>query len=429
MTYFILPAVMAAMALFSAASPALSVQQQNAWREDILSFQAQIKTHHIAAFHHISEAEFDQQIDTLWSQLAALNEAQIETELMRISRSIGDAHTAYNLMSGPHRHYPLRFKFFAGELRVIDTIAAYQHLLGAKLIAINGIPLAQLQQQLKPYVNYVENQYSFNVAFAFQITINKFLYGTGVSRQLDRAEFSFSSDSGSSSVTLDTVTMQQFGSLSSAYSMTTPQLSLTSTGIAGLQFSMLTAYDTVYLDFNYYPEPAAVQQHCLALQQSIKQSQLAHLVIDLRGNMGGNFYSGLALSSCLSELDQFDWLNGIYVMIDGATQSAAMANASQFKQLLNATLVGQPSGADPNHYMETRRLSLPNSGRKFSVSKRYYQFVLQPTDALYPDISYQESWQAYKNNQDAVLLQLLNHIEKKQRRVARHDFPVLMLGW
>lgn len=405
--------VIATTVLFSAASLALSVQQQNAWRDDILSFQAQIKAHHIAPFHQISEAEFDQQIDSLWSQLAGLNEAQIEAELMRISRSIGDSHTAYNLMSGPHRHYPLRFKLFAGELRVIDVIPSYKQLLGTKLVAINGVPLAQLQQQLKPYVNYVENQYSFDVGFAFQITINKFLYGTGVSRQLDSAEFSFASDAGVSTLKLDTVTMRQFGALSSAYVMTTPHMTLAATGIEGLQFALLKAYDTVYLDFNHYPEPAAVLQHCQTLQQAIKQGQLRHLVIDLRGNMGGNFYSGLAISSCVSQLDQFDWLNGIYVMIDGASQSAAMANAAQFKQLLNATLVGQPSGADPNHYMETSRLSLPNSGRTFSVSKRYYQFVLQPTDALYPDINYQESWQAYKNNQDVMLLQLLKRIKEK----------------
>lgn len=410
MTGFILWVFIASAIFFSAASQALSVSEQKAWHEDILSFQTQIKMRHIAPFHQISETEFDQQIASLLLQLPSLNEAQIETALMRITRSIGDSHTAYNLMSGPHRHYPFRFKFFADELRLIDTITSYKPLLGSKLVAINGVPLAQLQQQLMPYVNYVENEYSFKVGFAFQITINKFLYGTGISGHLDSTKFSFATGSGIQTFKVDTVAMRQFGELSSAYVMTTPQMTLAATGINGLQIALLPAFNVVYLDFNHYPEPSAVVQHCPSLQQVIKHSKLRRLIIDLRGNMGGNFYSGLAISSCLSQLDQFDWLHGVYVMIDGATFSAAMANAVQFKQLLNATLVGQPSGADPNHYMETSRFTLPNSGRQLSVSKRYYQFLLQPTDALYPDIAYENLWQTYKNNDDYALGQLLNRM-------------------
>ncbi|RUO35943.1 hypothetical protein CWE13_10360 [Aliidiomarina shirensis] len=77
--------------------------------------------------------------------------------------------------------------------------------------------------------------------------------------------------------------------------------------------------------------------------------------------------SGLAFSSCLLPMNQFDWLTGAVLLIDEHTFSAAMTNVIQFKQLFNATVIGKPAGGGPNHYSESYRFELPNSKRNLSL--------------------------------------------------------------
>ncbi|WP_249321479.1 S41 family peptidase, partial [Pseudoalteromonas ruthenica] len=74
-------------------------------------------------------------------------------------------------------------------------------------------------------------------------------------------------------------------------------------------------------------------------------------------------------------MDQIDWMQGVYVLTDGATFSAAMSNTAQFRQILNAQVVGTPTGGAPNHFAENSQFLMPNSGRRFTLSKRYYPFI------------------------------------------------------
>ncbi|BBM00890.1 S41 family peptidase [Microbulbifer sp. GL-2] len=391
----------------------LDVREINLWAEDIRQLQDLIKTQHISPFVNTGEREFDAQLDKLVVNLPSLNEAEIEVGIMRLMRSIGDAHTSYNIMSGPHRHYPFRFKYFEEKLKVVNASERYAFLLGADLTGINGYTLEQLQQQLAPYVNYVENPYSYKASFSFHITLTNFLYGTGVSNKADSVSYQFMKDGKSTSVNVDSVSMKEFARLRSHYTRLMPKIHFSKIELPGIMLAILEKYDTAYLDFDRYPQFEQLREHCRELTRVIQEGRARNLVIDFRGNNGGDFYVGLALSACIQELDQFDWHNGIFVMIDEGTQSAAMINAAQYQQILNATLVGSPSGADPNIATEANLFRLKNSQRAVSISKRYYRVIPSPSDALYPDLNMKTSWEDYKHGKDGALLKLLNHIQEK----------------
>ena len=89
-----------------------------------------------------------------------------------------------------------------------------------------------------------------------------------------------------------------------------------------------------------------------------------------------------------------------------------MSNTVQFKQILNARIFGMPTGGDPNQFSESYRFILPNSKRKLSVSKRYYPFLFEETDAVYPDVLIETSWLDYQQGNDSVLSAVLAEIEK-----------------
>lgn len=330
-------------------------------------------------------------------------------------RSIGDAHTSYNIMSGPHKHYPFRFKCFGDKLKVVDSVEKYSFLRGADLTAINGYTIPKLEQYLAPFVNYVENPYSFKFSLSFHVTLAKFLYGVGITDGQGEVTYQFSKDGKPISIKVNSVSMGEFGRLSTQYPVLVPDINYYNIDLPGIRLAFLSKYDTIYLNFDNYPELIELQKQCENIIDVMRASRARNLVIDFRDNHGGNFYVGLALSSCIQRLDQFDWRNGIFVMIDEGTQSAAMSNAAQYQQILNATLVGAPTGADPNIAAETNRFRLKNSNREVSISKRYYRFIQSPADALYPDFPAMTSWRDYKQGKDGALLQLLNHIQDTNR--------------
>lgn len=324
---------------FGGAASPLTQAEQQAWLEDIDFYVQQVKTQHIQPFHTLAEADFNLRVERLKTQLPVLTEAQVETRLMTISRAISDGHSNYFMMSGPHQHFPFRYKFFGDTLRVIDTTPKYRNLLGAQLSSINGVSVAELYAQLSATLPGVDNQYSEKTSFEYYLSLHKLLLGLEIVAEGQSALFKFGTGKEEVSVQVSPVSMSEFGKLSSAYSRTEPELTAQSIGMPGITLSLLRQHKAAYFAFTSYPKLEQIIAHCEDLQATLKAAGSRVIIIDFRGNGGGNFYSGLALSACLQSLDQIDWMQGVYVLSDGETFSAAMTNTVQFRQILNATVL------------------------------------------------------------------------------------------
>lgn len=70
---------------------------------------------------------------------------------------------------------------------------------------------------------------------------------------------------------------------------------------------------------------------------------------------------------------------------DRVTFSAAMV-AVRFKQLLNAKVVGEPTGANPNGYQDMTQFNLPNSDLLITCSKRLFRIQDNNTMGMQPDV-------------------------------------------
>lgn len=389
---------------------ALSKEQAELWRQDLDFYVNEVKTKHINPFHTLSEREFDQRIETLKNQLSDLSEAQVETRLLGITASIGDGHSNYFMMSGPHQHYPLRFKYIEGVLRIIGASPRYRGLVGHELISINGIETPMLYQKLKGHLVGVDNQFSEKKRFEFYLTLEKLLVGLGIVTEGQSPVLTTKNENGPVTTEVAAVSMHEFSQVVSAYETTSSSVVLEDTGLDGIKFGIVDT-DIMYFQFRHYPQFEAVIQQCESLQEKIRKSGARNFIIDFRGNQGGSFYVGLAFSSCLHGMSQFDWLKGPVILIDGHTFSAAMSNAVQFKQIFNATIIGEPSGGDPNQYSETYRFQLPNSQRRVSLSIRFYPFLFDETDAVYPDIEVHSSWEDIQAGKDVVLHKAVFHLK------------------
>ena len=92
----------------------------------------------------------------------------------------------------------------------------------------------------------------------------------------------------------------------------------------------------------------------------------------------------------------------LFVVVGRDTISSSLLNALQLKEAPVTTIVGEPTGGKPNHYGNTRSLTLANSGLRISYSTRFFSSPVT-TESLNPDIRVALTSAAFFQNRDPVM--------------------------
>ncbi|MEL6275881.1 MAG: S41 family peptidase, partial [Bacteroidota bacterium] len=162
--------------------------------------------------------------------------------------------------------------------------------------------------------------------------------------------------------------------------------------------------------FNQYPSQDEMKKFGEELLKYIRENKITNFVIDLRQNYGGDFFVGISLAYYLNLADSIDWEKGTYVLVDNVTFSAATTNATQFKQILNAKVVGEPTGSNPSGYQDMGQFELPNSKLTITYSKRLFRIQEKLGAALEPDVIIHYNWEEYLRGNDNMLEWILNDL-------------------
>jgi hypothetical protein len=140
------------------------------------------------------------------------------------------------------------------------------------------------------------------------------------------------------------------------------------------------------------------------LGRLLDESGARRLIIDLRLNGGGDFLLGQQfLLPVLQSRPAINRSGGVYVITGPGTFSAAMVNALDLRQKVNAILVGEATGARPNSYSEHGDFRLPNAEVGVSYSIRYYRFGADADSAVVPDRRIQPTWEHFRSGRDPVV--------------------------
>ena len=385
------------------------------WVEDLDFYYNGMVSYHINAFSKISEQNFRQQVSQLKQQIGKKTDFQITIELMKLTRKIGDGHTAIHFQHGKKlKKFPIKIYDDAGIWRVIAIADNYKKFLGTELTHINNQSIRKLKQSLSGVVQFVENKNSLDQRVPQYIEYAELLFELGLITSPDYGVFTFSDGSKISTFEIQ-AEISNHGSLETkfaSYTMDYPIIEkVNDAGVEDLWYGSASSNNSVYIKFGQYPSLDQMDEFGQSILTYINKGKMKNLIIDLRGNWGGDFYVGLWLAGYLNLADSIDWLNGVYTLIDKDTFSAATINAAQFKQLLNAKIVGEPTGSNPHGFQDMGNFDLPNSGLIVSYSKRLFRLQEISNQGLQPDVAINYSWEAFKNGEDNILLWVFNEIE------------------
>ena len=385
-------------------------QNINDWLEDIDYYHKILEEKHINLYHTISKKEFDAEIENLKNNLSHLTDFQIITALMRITQKVGggkgDGHTSVPLWNKNLTKYPITLSNFNDDLRVVNIAKSHKQFLGHRLQSINNIPVVSIYEKVSKLTPFTENQYSLKDRTCSYILISEILTALNITTDIAQAKFTFIDAKGASKSTIlkaytsETLDSIHYEKIKYTHpSITQPKGSK----FKYLWFSSFNNTKTVYIKCKAYPSEEEVNNFSKKVYHFIQEKKAKHLIIDLRDNYGGDFFKGLLLSSYLNACESINWESNVYVLINRKTYSAAMVNAIQFKQLLNAKLVGEPTGANPNGYQDMGQFNLPNSNLLITYSKRLFRLQDTKSNGVQPDIYITPKWENYKNGIDEIL--------------------------
>ncbi len=387
------------------------------WKEDIQYYHQTLEARHIDLYHTISKEDFTKEINIIQAKLLELTDFQVIIELMRLTQKVGagkgDGHTSVPLWGLELHRFPLTLFDFNGELRVVKTTDRYGHLLGKRLEAIDGVAVQEVYSKITELTPFTENnQSSMNRSCSYML-ISEMLFGLNLIKEKEVATFQFSDDKGK----MESLRLRALSSEANSdtkYKDIYPKHAEIAQpdSVLGKQlwFTALDNYKTIYIKFRRYPAEEEMNEFAKEAYNFIDKNKSENLILDLRDNYGGDFYVGLILSGWLNAADSINWKSNVYVLVDRVTYSAAMVNAVQYKQLLNARVVGEPTGANPNGYQDLGQFKLPNSGLLITYTKRHFRLQDEDTQGLQPDVLITPKWKNYKSGLDEVLEWVLNDI-------------------
>ncbi len=409
-----IPALFAALLIGSAAA-ALPPGTARNWSEDLDQYARVLEERHIDLYHAVPKAEFLSEVEALKARLHEFDDVEVVVELMRLTRRVGDGHTAIPLWDRDYQRFPFEVVYLDGQVLVVGASTKHRGLLGARLISIDGHPVREIADALSGVVPFVENPYSERIRVGGYFMLADLLHALGMTAEKGRAEFVFDLEDGSTTLRVDARAPGDLGIDQAT------RLSLQSfeehheiaRGGPGAWASSLDAGRTVFVYLKRYPDADAFDRFGQTVVDFIDENQSTNLIIDLRDSYGGDFFSGLNFASWLVTADSIDWRSGVYTLIGHRTFSAAMSNSVQFRQILNARLVGQPTGARPCGYQDGGSFHLDHSGLLVLYSKRRYCFEDTHAPAVTPSVSIPLRLEDYLTGRDRVMEWVLEDIGRR----------------
>jgi hypothetical protein len=368
----------------------------------------ELRMRHANVFHRVTQQQYDSVVARIATVLPNASASDIPVYLSMLTAAVGDAHTYVSLPGGQH-FFPFGVYYFGSEPRVVRTIPAYRNILGTRLAKIGDLDLHQVESRLDDILTQGENTSFYRAHYPWFLSY-EILHALGILTNPKNVHFTFARDDG----TLIEVTIPTDSSAQHDWLHPYQEAPLyVQHENDDFWFTTLPGTNTVYVIFNSYSN---LSENAAHLFDYIDHHVVDRLVIDLRGNSGGDYLMGYTyLVRPIVHRPSLNKRGALFVITGRYTFSAAMNNSAQFRTETRAILVGEPPGEMPNSYQERKSFRLPRSHLVVNYSSQYYRFLPQDVPALIPDVEIDPTWTAYQAGRDSVLEWIIANPVQLQR--------------
>ena len=137
----------------------------------------------------------------------------------------------------------------------------------------------------------------------------------------------------------------------------------------------------------------------------LDSSGCRRLILDLRGNGGGDNYLNQPIVHGVLRRPAIDRTGGLFVIIDRGTFSAAVSLAADLERETHALFAGEPTGGAPDSPGDPTDVVLPASGLVVRVATTMWNGSdpRDPRRCIFPDLPAMPTWAEYRTGRDVAL--------------------------
>ena len=380
-------------------------QRAEGWRADLKTLAAELPKLHVNLFATLTKEQWEQAVAQLNTDIPNLSDDAITVRLMQLVNLAGDSHTAVQV--GPQagfRFYPLGLYWFDDGIYVVQTKQEFKDLLGARLTAIDGQPIADVVKACATVIPH-ENESQLRSQAPLYIVMAEILSSLGITTSVDSARFSLALRSGQEgAIELTPLVPSRDTKYVQVLDPATPGPYYTHQADQQYFTEWVPLSNTMYLAYNQCAQRPDLPIADLTKQvlQGLDGLPEGRLVIDLRNNSGGDSSLLDPLIDALAARKDVNRRGHLFVLLGRRTFSSAVLNALSLKDKTQAIFVGEPTGGKPSHFGEVKQFKLPISGLAVTYSTKFFDYHGDTSPSLMPDVPVAEKFEDYLAGRDVV---------------------------
>lgn len=345
--------------------------------------------------------------------------------------SLADPHTVILDRYERFGLLPVSWEFFGDELRVMAARGAPEGVLGARVLTLDGIDIEEALERIRRVVPYSTGSGFLDSAPRYLRTPGLLVH-VGVAAGPDHVIVGVEADDGRRrELRLERIHPSE------ARSSTWPRVPpLPDAGLPlyrrrpddSYWWELLPDEGVAYVRYRSSSPRAdrGMGEIAAEVVDAVEGERAARVVVDIRGNGGGDPQLHLPLVQALASASELARPGAILVLTDGSVRSAGIAAVTELVRRTSAVVVGESVGDRASPTSDARPFTLPHSKLRLNVATLLMGGDVTPgavtgagrsrseasgsaARGIPPDVAVTTTWEAWRGGDDPVLEAALAH--------------------
>jgi len=378
--------------------------------EDLNLLSDTLEKEHIDLYAKISKEAFDAEKTRIEAEIPHMTDADYYFAMNQMIAMVRDAHTTMNYSDSIYSHLltlPFAVEKYGEEWHLMMLDELNEQYLGAKLKAINDVPIQDIFEKSKSIISFENESWAIS-QFSNTISFKEALNYLGVVEGDEKIMLNIETNDGVDTsfeivpLTITTLMNTEIEVLEGE--------TVAKTWPEGFYRALSLNDDHLLIQYNVCGESPDLSMATFtdAIKKELSEKNYNTVVIDLRYNTGGNSEVFRPMLDMIKSLKEEKSLE-IYTLIGKSTFSSAIINAVQTKEELGSTLIGSATGGNVNGYGEVKSFELKNHPFVVTYSTKYFEIIKgYDKDSLYPDVEVEQTLEDYLDGKDTEIEWILN---------------------